>query len=139
MAQYTVPEPIGADKTVGAFTIGQALEAAARTAGDKPIDKADAAAVQAAEAKATRHGNLTQGGIGATAQVAAEANAIMDEGEEKVFIQDVLTSATKMLPRDKAVTRDDAKRVKDAEMRNKGEGHVADAVATAARLNEKRV
>jgi Seed maturation protein len=58
LAQYTVPEPTDTDKTGGAFTIGQALEAAIRTAGDRPINKADAAAVQAAEARVTRHGNL---------------------------------------------------------------------------------
>jgi Seed maturation protein len=44
-----------------------------------------------------------------------------------------------MLPKDKAVTRDDAEKVRAAEWRNEGEGHVADAVAAAARLNQRRV
>jgi chitodextrinase len=62
---------------------------------------------------------------------------MMEEGEEKVCIRDVLTNATKMLPKDKAVN--DAEKVRAAEWRNEGEGHVADAVAAAARLNQRRV
>jgi Seed maturation protein len=63
LAQYTIPEPTDTEKIGSVFIIGQALEADVRTTGDRPINNADAAAMQAAEARVTRHGDLTQGGL----------------------------------------------------------------------------
>lgn len=42
-----------------AITIGQAPEATALTAGDKPVDQSDAAAIQAAEVRATPRAALS--------------------------------------------------------------------------------
>ncbi|KAJ7980032.1 late embryogenesis abundant protein D-34-like [Quillaja saponaria] len=58
-----------------AITIGQALEATAHTAGNKPVDESDPAAIQAAEVRATGSNVITPGGLAATAQSAAAYNA----------------------------------------------------------------
>ncbi|PHU21880.1 Late embryogenesis abundant protein D-34 [Capsicum chinense] len=126
----------------GAITIGQALEAAAQTIPGKPVDQCDAAAIQAAEVRATGSNVIIPGGVAATAQSAAAYNESMIRDEDKVKLGDVLSSATKMLPADKPATRQDAEGVVGAELRNKPDmsttpGGVAASVTVAARMNER--
>lgn len=142
-------DPMPVDQTAqllgiqeNAITIGEALEAAVHTAGDKPVDQSDAAAIQAAEARATGSSVITPGGLAATAQSAASFNSGMQREEDKIKLSEVLTAATARLPADKAVTAEDAEGVKRAELRNEpnAAGHhggVADSLAAAARLNER--
>lgn len=76
---------------VGAVTIGEALEAAAGTAGDKPIDESDAAAIQAAEVRAIGSNAIIPGGLAATAQSAASYNATLSRNKDKIKLRDVLS------------------------------------------------
>lgn len=73
-----------------AITIGEALEAAVQTAGNKPVDQSDAAAIQAAEVRASGTSVIAPGGIAASAQSAANHNATVDRDEEKIKLVDVL-------------------------------------------------
>ncbi|PON94930.1 Seed maturation protein [Trema orientale] len=88
--------------------------------------------------------DLTQpGGIGAVAQSAATQNTRTLSELNKTTISDVLGDATKKLPADKAVTREDAEGVIGAEIRNKPDmstspGGVAASMAAAARLNQNK-
>ncbi|KAK9292983.1 hypothetical protein L1049_020965 [Liquidambar formosana] len=88
-----------------AITIGEALEATAMTAGQKPVDWSDAAAVQAAEVRAAGSSTRTPGGVAAAAQSAATLNARATRDEDKTRLDDVLTDATAKLPSDKPATR----------------------------------
>lgn len=78
VAQYVEP-PVPMASPGGALdrdaiTIGEALEASALTAGDKPIEQSDAAAIQAAEMRATGRNEIAPGGAAAVAQYAASVN-----------------------------------------------------------------
>lgn len=73
------------------ITIGQALEAACQTIGNKPVERSDAAAIQAAEVRATGNNVISPGGLAATAQAAATFNARMDRDEDKIKLSYVLT------------------------------------------------
>ncbi|XP_057780775.1 late embryogenesis abundant protein D-34-like [Salvia miltiorrhiza] len=150
LGQYGVPLEMETDhskSTVAsgdddAVTIGEALEATALSAGNKPVDKSDVAAIQAAEVRATGLGHVVAGGVGAEAQSAAAHNMQTTRDEEKTTLADVLTDASDKLIGDKAVTSSDAERVIYAELRNKDDpstnpGGVAAVVAAAARLNQK--
>ncbi|KVI12427.1 Seed maturation protein [Cynara cardunculus var. scolymus] len=124
-------------------TIGEALEASALSAGEKPVEQSDAAAIQAAEIRATGRMQVTPGGIAAKAQAAASQNARTMSEEKKTKLGDVLTDASKLLPKDKPVTREDAEGVIGAEIRNQPElatypGGVAASMAAAARLNQEK-
>ncbi|CAK9151092.1 unnamed protein product [Ilex paraguariensis] len=126
-----------------AITVGEALEATALAAGDKPVDQGDASAIQAAEARATGLGQVTPGGVGAAAQSAASFNAQLIFDENKTKLADVLADATTRLPDDKPVTREDAQGVIAAEIRKKPDmathpGGVAGSMAAAARLNQEK-
>ncbi|CAA2990780.1 Hypothetical predicted protein [Olea europaea subsp. europaea] len=77
------------------ITIGDALEASAQTAGDKPVDHGDAAAIQAAECRATGSNIITPGGIAATAQSAAAYNDGLIGDKGKIKLKDVLTVCNK--------------------------------------------
>ena len=72
------------------MTIGEALEAAGRAAGDEPIEMSDAAAVEAAESAATGLNTVLRGGIAAAAQSAATLNARITRDEDKTKLGDVL-------------------------------------------------
>ncbi|KAJ3702448.1 hypothetical protein LUZ61_006153 [Rhynchospora tenuis] len=125
------------------ITIGEALETAGLTARDKPIERSDAAAIQAAEARATGMNATVPGGVAAQALAAADANARGTRDEDKTKLRDILADATRKMSSDKAVDRDDAARVVGAEIRNKldmttSPGGVAASVAAAARLNQER-
>ncbi|KAK9059855.1 hypothetical protein SSX86_020559 [Deinandra increscens subsp. villosa] len=124
----------------GAITIGEALEAAARTAGNKTVARSDAAAIQAAEVRATGSSVLIPGSLAAQAQSAATLNTSTRE-EDKVKLGEILTDATVKLPADKVVTREDAEGVLSAERRNTGDmsarpAGVSASIAAAANLNE---
>ncbi|XVF63098.1 hypothetical protein PTKIN_Ptkin09bG0061500 [Pterospermum kingtungense] len=146
VGQYVQAAPLPTNQVgviqQSSITIGEALEATAQTAGDKPVDESDAAAIQAAEVRATGSNVITPGGLAATAQSAAAHNAATENShEEKIKLKEVLTGATAKLPADKAVTRQDAEGVMSAELRNNlnvatHPGGVAASVAAAARLNE---
>ncbi|XP_071733011.1 late embryogenesis abundant protein D-34-like [Rutidosis leptorrhynchoides] len=125
----------------GGITIGEALEATARTAGNKPVEQSDAAAIQAAEVRATGSKVTIPGGLAAQAQSAATLNTSTRE-EDKVKLNEVLTDATVKLPADKVATREDAEGVFSAEKRNNPNSMahpagVAASVAAAANLNER--
>ncbi|KAF3454362.1 hypothetical protein FNV43_RR04809 [Rhamnella rubrinervis] len=125
----------------GGITIGEALEATAVTAGQKPVEWSDAAAIQAAEVRATGRTNIVPGGVAAAAQSAATLNARATRGEDKTKLSEVLVGATSRLPSDKPATRRDAEGVTSAEMRNDPyltthPTGVAASVAAAARLNQ---
>ncbi|OEL38226.1 Late embryogenesis abundant protein D-34 [Dichanthelium oligosanthes] len=121
-------------------TIGEALEAAALAAGDELVEQSDAAAIQAAEARATGLDANVPGGLAAQAQSAAAANAWAARDEDKTTLSDVLANATAKLVTDKPVESLDALKVAGAENRNKADatarpGGVAASMAAAARLN----
>ncbi|XP_047975381.1 late embryogenesis abundant protein 47-like [Salvia hispanica] len=125
----------------GEITIGEALEATALTAGHRPVDYSDAAAIQAAEVRATGRTNIVPGGVAAAAQSAATRNARLPNDEEKTKLGEILSDASSKLPSDKPVTRRDAEGVIGAELRNDPNlctrpGGVAASVAAAARLNQ---
>ncbi|CAA2994049.1 Hypothetical predicted protein [Olea europaea subsp. europaea] len=125
-----------------AITVGEALEAAALSAGNKPIDESDAAAIQAAETRATGLGHVVPGGVGAKAQSAAAHNIRTTRDELKTKLGDVLEDATEKLIDDKPVTREDAEGVINAEIRNKPDlathpGGVSASMAASARLNQE--
>ncbi|CAH8359814.1 unnamed protein product [Eruca vesicaria subsp. sativa] len=127
----------------GTITIGEALEAAVLTAGNKPVEWSDAAAIQAAEVRATGRTNIMPGGVAASAQSAATLNARASSDDDKTTLADVLTGARCKLPSDKPATRKDAEGVTGAEMRN--DPHlttyptgVAASVAAAARINQAK-
>ncbi|XP_008224307.1 PREDICTED: late embryogenesis abundant protein D-34-like [Prunus mume] len=146
IGQYVQPTPVaqvaaGGFMEQNAITIGEALEASAQTAGDKPIDQSDAAAIQAAEVRATGSNVISPGGLAAMAQSAAAYNAGTLAEQDKIKLTDVLSGATGKLPVDKAATRQDAEGIASAELRNNPEmgtrpGGVAASVTAAARLNE---
>jgi hypothetical protein len=73
-------------------TIGEALEATALAAGDMPVERSDAAAIQAAEARATGRNANVPGGL--AAQSAAVANETAARDEDKVTLGDVLAVHT---------------------------------------------
>ncbi|CAK8572376.1 unnamed protein product [Lathyrus sativus] len=132
----------GGGSTPG-ITIGEALEATVLTAGKKPVGWSDAAAIQAAEVRASGRTNILPGGVAAAAQSAATLNARLTKDDDKTKLADVLADATTKLPGDRAATRRDAEGVTGAEMRNDPSltthpGGVAASVAAAARLNQKK-
>ncbi|KAK9945282.1 hypothetical protein M0R45_010804 [Rubus argutus] len=121
-----------------AITIGEALEATALSAGDKPVDQSDAAAIEAAEMRATGSSEISPGGLAAVAQYAVSANA---REALKTKLADVLEGATQKMVGDKPVTREDAKAIIGAEIRNNPNmsttpGGIAESMAAAARLNQ---
>ncbi|AQK62590.1 Late embryogenesis abundant protein 31 [Zea mays] len=115
VGKMVTPAPVAMTDPPGALekdavTIGRALEAVGAMVGDRPVEQSDAAAVQVAELCAT--------------------------GSDS-------TNAREKLPADKGATWEDAERVVSAEIRNKLDmattpGGMADAVTTAARLNQER-
>jgi hypothetical protein len=97
VGRFVAPPPVAAKEPSGALeqdavTIGRALEAAAVAgAGGKVVDQSDAAAVQAAEMRATGRNLTVPGGIAAAAQAAADQNARTMREEDKVKLRDVLS------------------------------------------------
>ncbi|XP_074377676.1 late embryogenesis abundant protein 47-like [Apium graveolens] len=127
----------------GEITIGEALEATALTSGSKAVDYSDAAAIQAAEVRATGRTNIVPGGVAAAAQSAATRNARLTNYEEKTKLSEVLADAASKLPSDKPVTRRDAEGVIGAELRNDPNitthpGGVAASLVAAARINQSK-
>ncbi|XP_065853356.1 late embryogenesis abundant protein 47 [Euphorbia lathyris] len=136
------PGAEGPFKKGGGITIGEALEATALTAGQKPVEWSDAAAIQAAEVRATGRTTISPGGVAAAAQSAATLNARIKRDEDKTKLADILSDATSKLPADRPATRKDAEGVTGAEMRNDPfltthPAGVAASIAAAARLNQQ--
>ncbi|KAK4799835.1 hypothetical protein SAY86_025200 [Trapa natans] len=100
------------------ISIGEALEATVLSAGQKRVERSDAAAIQAAEVRATGQATIVSGGVAAAAQSAAIMNARATSDDQKTRLADVLTDASLKLPTDKPVSRQDAEGVAGAEMRN---------------------
>ena len=123
-------------------TIGEAMEAAALSAGDRPLEETDAAAIRAAETQAQGADEVMPGGLADQAWAAASANAWAERDEDKITVSDVLSDATTKLADDKPAEREDAARVvqaetySDAGARTKA-GGVGAAITTAARLNQE--
>lgn len=143
VGQYTVadPPPPAEEEDATKITIGDALEATARAGGGRPIDRADAEAIRAAEMSAHGADVAMPGGLGDQARAAARANAQATRDGDKVKLGDVLSGATAKLAGDKAARTEDATRVLQAETFNDAEagaraGGVGAALTTAARLNE---
>lgn len=76
------------------ISIGEALEAAALSVGDKPVDQNDADAISAAEIRATGEKNVRPGGVGESAQSAAALNSHVTRREDMAKLSDVLTVRT---------------------------------------------
>ncbi|KAL4360779.1 hypothetical protein GQ457_04G027980 [Hibiscus cannabinus] len=147
IAEYRKPDVSAATTTPATLidpapiTIGGALGVAALSASDKPIDQSDAAAIQAAEMRATGSSEISPGGIASEAQSAAVRNSQTNRFEDRATLLNVLADARAMLAKDKAVTREDADRVVAAELRNNPDmkitpGGVGEAMAIAARRNQ---
>ncbi|GLT60785.1 hypothetical protein SLA2020_335350 [Shorea laevis] len=137
------PSTMEQEVSGGAITIGEALQATALTAGQKPVDRSDAAAIQAAEVRATGRTNVLPGGVAAAAQSAATHNARATRDEDKTKLGEILSDASLKLPSDKPATSRDAEGVMGAEMRNNPyltthPTGVAASVAAAARLNHNK-
>ncbi|OAY44155.1 late embryogenesis abundant protein 47 [Manihot esculenta] len=137
----TLPFQQGGSRT-GGITIGEALEATALTAGQKPVEWSDAAAIQAAEVRATGRTTISPGGVAAAAQSAATLNARTARDEDKTKLADILADATSKLPADRPATRKDAEGVTGAEMRNDPyltthPAGVSASIAAAARINQQ--
>ncbi|CAN6305101.1 unnamed protein product [Urochloa humidicola] len=136
----------GAVKDGTKITIGEALEAAAFSAGDQPVGPSDAEAIAAAEARAVGTEEAPPHGLAARARAAADANvaaAGREEEEDRATLRDVLADAESVLVADKEVDREDAARVVAAEVRSEPDatarpGGVAASIAAAARLNRGR-
>ncbi|KAF5189366.1 Late embryogenesis abundant protein [Thalictrum thalictroides] len=147
VGEFSAPAPIPASSPASVFTrdaitIGEALEATAIAASNKPVDESDAAAIQAAEMRATGSSNIAVGGVAAAAQSAASMNARLTKDEVKTKLGELLTNASEKLPADKAVTREDAEGVIGAELRNNPNmsthpGGVAESMAAAANMNQQ--
>lgn len=73
-----------------AITIGEALEASALSAGDKPLEQSDAAAIRAAEVRATGSNETMPEGIASPARFAATRTARTAADEDKTKLADVL-------------------------------------------------
>ncbi|PIN14565.1 hypothetical protein CDL12_12799 [Handroanthus impetiginosus] len=143
LGRYGMPTEVNKDNPSANTDAITTLEATALSAGDKPIDESDAAAIQAAEVRATGLGHVVPGGVAAEAQSAAAHNLRTARDEDKTKLGDVLTDATAKLTDDKPVTREDAEGVIAAEFRNNPDmathpGGVAASVVAAARLNKEK-
>ena len=91
MAPPTIFEQSGGDGgRRGAITIGEALEATTMTVGQKPVDRSDDAAIQAAKVRATRRINIVPGGVAAAAQSAANLNVRATSTDKKPKLANIL-------------------------------------------------
>ncbi|XP_048625642.1 late embryogenesis abundant protein 47-like [Brassica napus] len=89
--EKVVANPPASEVTI---TIGEALDATVLTAGNKPVEWSDAAAIQAAEVRATGRTNIMPGGVAASAQSAATLNARANSEDDKTTLAVVLTQVT---------------------------------------------
>ncbi|XP_039031363.1 uncharacterized protein LOC120166043 [Hibiscus syriacus] len=85
------PAPATAAVDSSGISIGEALEAAAISVGDKPVDRGVVAAIRAAEARAA---GSNVAGLGAKAQAAVNFNDHVAYDYNKITISDVLSDAT---------------------------------------------
>lgn len=90
VGRFTTPVPEPSTAVTGSFAIGDALEAAGVTCGDKPVTQSDAGAIQAAEVRATGRSAVTPGGVAATAMSAADVNDRTGDELQKITLGEVL-------------------------------------------------
>ncbi|CAO2818912.1 unnamed protein product [Amaranthus hypochondriacus] len=147
VGQYVEPDFTGVSVGHGAptldrefVTIGEALEAVALSAGNHPVDSADAAAIEAAEKRALGVDTLPKGGLGEEAHQAAEFNAKILQVEIRTTMDDILRDASEKLLADKAVTQEDARAILEAEAQNDPAhavtaGGVGEMMSAAANIN----
>ncbi|XP_021764266.1 late embryogenesis abundant protein D-34-like [Chenopodium quinoa] len=148
VGQYVEPNFTGPSATSPAeqaqeresVTIGEALEAVALSAGDHPVDKADAAAIEAAEKRALGVDTMPHGGLAEEAYNAAAWNAKTLGYEFRTTMDDILRDASDKLSHDKPVTHEDAKEILEAEAKNDPAnaitaGGVGEMMSAAASLN----
>lgn len=114
------------------ITIGEVLEEVAVSEPDKIIDNATARMIQSAEARATGIPLAPKGGLGATAQWAAQKNA--DHGEH-ITISDVLNDATERMLVDKVVTKEDVEKLKHVAATGEGGAAILSALQGAVDAN----
>ncbi|OIW06647.1 hypothetical protein TanjilG_04041 [Lupinus angustifolius] len=122
------------------ITIGEAMEGTAHTVGEKAVEESDAAAIQAAEVRATRnHVIKAGGGVGASAESAAAYNTQCKRDEDKIKMRDIVSDAKTKLGEDKVATGEDAVCVTGAELRNNNTltpAGLSASIAAAANLNQ---
>jgi hypothetical protein len=97
VGQYLEPDDAGVGGGGGdetKITIGEALEAAGYAAGTRPVERSDAAAIQAAEVRATGLDANVPGGLAAQAQSAADANVWATRDDDKATLGEVLSVGT---------------------------------------------
>jgi hypothetical protein len=73
VADQAMPQPQQVDEDSNKVTIGEAMEAAALSAGERPVEEADAAAIRAAETQAQGSHKVMPSGL---ADQAAQASAL---------------------------------------------------------------
>ena len=97
VGQFTQRTPLAPPSAIQGegITIGEALQVAAMTAGEKAVEQCDAAAIHAAEARATGRTNTVPGGVAAAAQSAATRNPRTTGNEDKIKLADVLVVCTR--------------------------------------------
>uniref|UniRef100_A0A0D3GG90 SMP domain-containing protein n=1 Tax=Oryza barthii TaxID=65489 RepID=A0A0D3GG90_9ORYZ len=140
VGQYSVADQ-AVEQDATKITVGEALEATALAAGERPVDRTDVEAIRAAEMAAQGSDVTMPGGLADQAQAAARSNADADRDDDKITVGDVLTDATAKLAGDKVAGAEDAAKVvqaetySDAAARTRA-GGVGAAVSTAARLNQ---
>ncbi|CAM6101586.1 unnamed protein product [Calypogeia fissa] len=149
--EYVAGQPVAASAhptptdpaiaAMDAVTIGEALEAAAMGSGDRPVEDSDARAIESAECRATGVSMPMKGGVGATAQSAAQLNHRTDAAGQTT-ISDVLMDASSDLEADKVVTYEDAYKVLQAELRGRDvedlqPGGIGATLLVAADLNAR--
>ncbi|CAL0320441.1 unnamed protein product [Lupinus luteus] len=131
------------DEASNKITIGEAVEGTANTVGEKAVEESDAAAIQAAEVRASRNHAIKAAGVGASAESAAAHNSECKDEEEKIKMRDIVSDAKSKLGGEKVATVEDAVRVTAAEVRNTNNpsatvtpGGLSASLAAAATLNQ---
>jgi hypothetical protein len=89
--QAMAQQPRQVEEDPNKVTIGEAMEAAALSAGERPVEEADAAAIRAAETQAQGADKVMPGGLADQAWAAASANTWAERDEDKITIGDVLS------------------------------------------------
>ncbi|CAN6283330.1 unnamed protein product [Urochloa humidicola] len=125
------------------ITIGEALEAAAFSAGDQAVEPSDAEAIAAAEARASLAEEAPPDGLARPRRPMPPPRGAARRTGPRCATSSRTLDAASRLGADKEVEREDAARVVGAEVRSNPDataqpGGVAASIATAARLNRGR-
>lgn len=90
VGQYSVADQ-AVEQDATKITVGEALEATALAAGERPVDRTDVEAIRAAEMAAQGSDVTMPGGLADQAQAAVRSNADADRDDDKITVGDVLT------------------------------------------------